>query len=90
MKLPAIQKAALAACDSAKDGYHQFPEKCHFDPAVLLSKGADSLDCLTQPQVNSLKAYYAGTSLFPGYTMGDEDSWGSWVVGQGPGSGSWP
>jgi Tannase and feruloyl esterase len=90
-KLPAIQKAALAACDASdgvKDGFLNDPEKCHFDPAVLLCKGADSLDCLTQPQVNSLKAYYAGTSLFPGYAMGDEDSWGSWVVGQGPGSGS--
>jgi len=88
MKLPAIQKAALAACDSANDGFVNDPEKCHFDPAVLLCKGADSLECLTQPQVNSLKAYYDGTSLFPGYSMGDESSWGSWVVGQGPGSGS--
>src|ERR1700733_1505138 len=87
-KLPAMQKAALAACDSANDGFVNDPEKCHFDPAVLLCKGADSLECLTQPQVNSLKAYYDGTSLFPGYSMGDESSWGSWVVGQGPGSGS--
>ena len=91
MKLPAIQKAALAACDASdgvKDGFVNDPEKCHFAPAVLLCKGADSLDCLTQPQVSSLKAYYAGTSLFPGFAMGDEESWGSWIVGQGPGSGS--
>ena len=91
LKLPAIQRAALAACDASdgvKDGFLNDPGQCHFDPAVLLCKGEDSLDCLTQPQVKSLKAYYAGTSLFPGYAMGDENSWGSWVVGQGPGSGS--
>jgi Tannase and feruloyl esterase len=91
MKLPAIQKAALAACDASdgvKGGFVGDPEKCHFDPAVLLCKGAESLDCLTQPQLNSLKAYYGGTSLFPGFAMGDEESWGSWIVGQGPGSGS--
>ena len=91
LKLPAIQRAALAACDASdgvKDGFLNDPGQCHFDPAVLLCKGEDSLDCLTQPQVKSLKAYYAGTSLFPGYAMGDENSWGSWVVGQGAGSGS--
>jgi feruloyl esterase len=91
MKLPAIQRASLAACDAAdgvKDGFLNDPAKCHFDPAVLLCKGADSLDCLTQPQVDSLKTYYHGSSLFPGYAMGDEGGWGSWIVGQGPGSGS--
>jgi hypothetical protein len=98
MKLPAIERAALAACDASdgvKDGIISNPEKCHFDPAVLLCKGADSLDCLTQPQVDSLKKFYAGgvdghgKSIFPGYSMGDESgAWQDWVLGQGPGSGA--
>ena len=63
LKLPAIERAALAACDASdavKDGIISYPAKCHFDPAVLLCKTADSLDCLTQPQVDSLKKFYAG------------------------------
>ena len=99
MKLPAIQRASLQACDASdgvKDGFISNPAKCHFDPAVLLCKAADSLDCLTQPQVNSVKKYYAGGQdghgqlLFPGFSMGDEKSWGAWIVGHGPGSGSGP
>ena len=98
LKLPAIERAALAACDASdgvKDGIISDPAKCHFDPAVLLCKGADSLDCLTQPQVDSLKKFYAGgvdghgKSIFPGYSMGDESgAWRDWVLGQGPGAGS--
>ncbi len=97
LKLPAIQRAALAACDDSdgvKDGFLSDPPKCHFDPAVLLCKGADSLECLTQPQVQSLKTFYGGgedaqgKSFFPGYLMGDEAGWGDWILGNGPGSGS--
>jgi len=42
LKLPAIEQAALAACDAAdgvKDEFINDPAKCHFDPAVLLCKG---------------------------------------------------
>ena len=63
MKLPAIERAALAACDSldgVKDGIIGNPAKCHVDPSVLLCKAGDSVECLTQPQVNSLKKLYAG------------------------------
>jgi feruloyl esterase len=38
-KLPAIQKAALNACDAldgVKDGIINNPAQCRFDPAVLL------------------------------------------------------
>src|ERR1700678_2132821 len=76
MKLPAIERAALAACDSldgVKDGIIGNPAKCHVDPSVLLCKAGDSVECLTQPQVNSLKKLYAGgvdghgRSIMPGY-----------------------
>ncbi len=98
LKLPAIERAALDACDEidgVKDGIIGNPAQCHFDPAVLLCKSADSLDCLSQPQVNSLKNLYAGghnnhgNSLLPGLLMGDEDGdWRDWVVGEAPGAGA--
>ena len=81
--------------DGVKDGIVNDPPDCHFDPTVLLCKVTDSLECLTQPQVNSLKKFYAGGedghggSIFPGFAVGDEaGGWGEWVLGQGPGSGS--
>jgi Tannase and feruloyl esterase len=95
MKLPAIERASLAACDAAdgvKDGFLNDPPKCHFDPAVLLCKGADSLDCLTKPQVESLKRFYTGgvdghgSLIFPGFLMGDEEGWSAWIVGRAAGS----
>jgi len=52
-KLPAIQKASLAACDSldgVSDGIIGDPAQCHFDPEALLCKSGDALDCLTQPR----------------------------------------
>jgi feruloyl esterase len=82
-KLPALQHAALAACDAldgVKDGVIGDPTKCTFDPQALL----------TQPQVDTVKALYAGVkgaggaTIFPGYSMGDETSWKQWIVGEDP------
>lgn len=92
-KLPALQRASLAACDAAdgvKDGVIGEPGKCRFDPQMLLCKGEDSADCLTQPQIDSVKRLYAGIKnnegrvVFPGYSMGDEKSWKEWIVGEDP------
>jgi feruloyl esterase len=94
-KLPALQRAALAACDEldgVKDGVITDPAKCHFDPQVLLCKVEDSAQCLTQAQVDSVRALYGGIkdeqgkTMFPGYSMGDETSWKAWIVGEDPGS----
>ena len=75
-KLPAVQRAVLAACDAAdglQDGLVSNPLACHFDPSVLACKGADANDCLTSAQVDTLKMLYAGPKnprtgeqLFPG------------------------
>src|SRR5262252_6596964 len=53
-KLKAIEAAALVACDArdgVTDGVLDDPTKCGFDPAVLLCKGAETDDCLTEKQV---------------------------------------
>jgi hypothetical protein len=95
MKLSAIEKASLAACDQldgVKDGIINDPAQCHFDPEVLVCKSGDALDCLTRPQVDALKTLYAGVKdtqgkiVFPGFSMGDETSWKEWVVGEDPGA----
>jgi hypothetical protein len=92
-KLPAIQRAALEACDGldgVRDNVIGDPSKCHFDPQILLCRAEDTSDCLTRPQVDSVKALYAGmkdeqgTVFFPGFTMGDETGWKEWIFGEDP------
>lgn len=101
-KRKTIEKAALAACASPKgvdDKFIDDPQRCHFDPSVLLCKGADSDDCLTKPQLDALQKIYAGPKdprtgqhIAPGYEPGAEAepglpglSFASYVFGSGPG-----
>jgi feruloyl esterase len=81
-KFPAIQRAAVDACDE-KDGVPDRvigePAKCDFDPGVLLCNGADGPDCLTSAQVESMRKIYAGPKnprtgeqVFPGVEPGSE------------------
>jgi len=89
-KLPAIQKAALGACDAAdgvSDGLIQDPRQCHFDPSTLLCHGAESAECLTQPQIDALKKIYAGPKnprtgeqIYPGYEPGTEADPAAWII----------
>ncbi len=96
-KLPAIQKAALAACDSldgVRDGLVEDPRICRFDPALLACPGADSPDCLTEPQLAALQKIYAGPKnprtgkqIYPGYSPGAEGvqgSWPGWILNTPP------
>ena len=95
IKLPAITRAVLAACDlqdGAKDGIINDPLHCRFDPSVLLCHGTESRTCLTSPQITALKKLYAGgqdshgNQIFPGFIPGGENSgWAQWIVGPGPG-----
>jgi feruloyl esterase len=93
-KLPAIQRAALAACDArdgVKDGLVEDPRACRFDPAVLTCRGADGPDCLTRAQVATLRKLYegprdprTGASFFPGFPPGTEavqGGWSPWIIG---------
>jgi hypothetical protein len=96
-KLPAIAGAVNAACDAqdgVADGILNEPNKCKFDPAVLLCKEGDSEKCLTAPQITALKKLYAGPRdakgnlIFPGYVPGAEEGrggWTTWITGPAPG-----
>ncbi len=97
VKVPAIHAAVLNACDAqdgVTDGIINDPVRCRFDPSVLLCKGADSRNCLTAPQIASLKKLYAGArtssgeNMMPGYLPGAEEGqggWGPWILGDAPG-----
>ena len=84
-KLPAIHRAALAACDEkdgVKDGVIEDPPRCKFDPATMLCKGADGPDCLTAPQVDAVRKIYetpkharTGATLYGPMVPGSEMSW---------------
>ena len=91
-KYPLVHQAALDACDAldgVKDGLIEDPTRCHFDPRVLLCKGADGPSCLTAPQVEAARNMYApgrnprtGAELFASLVPGTELGWG--VLGSGP------
>lgn len=81
-KYTMIHEEVLKECDEldgVKDGQLENPLNCHFDPKVLLCKGADAPDCLTAPQVELLTKTYqgpvnprTGKVIFPGPAVGDE------------------
>jgi hypothetical protein len=93
-KLPAIEAAALAACDErdgVKDGVVDDPTRCNFSPTALLCQGAESDSCLTQPQIAALQKIYAGPrnsrgdQIYPGFLPGGESGWAAWITGSAPG-----
>jgi feruloyl esterase len=99
-KLPAIQAAALQACDGldgVKDGLVEDPQRCHFDPSVLLCKENDNSKCLTAEQVETVRKLYAGPrnprtgkQIFPGHEPGAEafiTDWPEMIIGSAPGEG---
>lgn len=93
-KLPILQNAAIAACDSldgARDGFIENPSLCHFDPATVQCKGSDTTGCLTAPQVAAAKKIYGplnnprtGELIEPGFSPGGEAvpaNWPIWITG---------
>lgn len=89
-KLPALQTAAIAACDTidgAKDGFIENPQLCHFDPAVVQCKGDDASNCLTGAQVqaagkiySALKNSQTGAIVSEGFSPGVEAFPANWIV----------
>ncbi len=95
-KLPALNAAVLAACNQGLvTPYLNNPASCHFDPTTLLCAGAETNQCLTQPEVNSLKTIYGGLQTlegvpqYPGLSPGGElgsAGWSAWITGSAPGT----
>jgi feruloyl esterase len=83
-KLDMLNKAVTAACDSkdgVKDSLLNEPRTCKFDPSTLLCKAGDNANCLTAPQLESVKRMYAPAMtkssqlIFPGKEPGSETGW---------------
>jgi feruloyl esterase len=89
-KYAVLHKAVVEQCDAldgVKDGVLENPTQCKFDPKVVQCKGADSVDCLTAPQVEAARKIYAGASsskthelLYPGLQPGSENGWNQSVA----------
>lgn len=99
-KLKAIESAVLNACDARDgltDGIVDSPDRCGFDPQVLLCKGPETDACLTAPQISALKRIYSGprTSkgqvITAGFAPGGETGgggWSGWITGTAPNTGA--
>lgn len=84
-KLAAIQRAALATCTGKAgviDGIAGDPRQCRFEPSTLQCRGAETNECLTAAQVQSVrvlqKAGYEATSAAVA------GGWGEWVAQPDP------
>jgi len=92
-KLELVTRATLAACDGddgVVDGLLTSPRACTFDVAELQCRAGDAADCLTAPQVASMKRALApattsaGQVVFPGKDPGSETGLGGLLGGQRP------
>lgn len=83
-KLAIVQRAATAACDELdgiKDGIINDPSVCKFDPVTIQCKAGDAAECLTAPQVATMRKVYQGATnprtkaqVYPGFERGSETS----------------
>ncbi|KZN38071.1 hypothetical protein N475_15700 [Pseudoalteromonas luteoviolacea DSM 6061] len=86
-----IANAVVNACDSidgVSDGVISDPTQCDFDPQTLVCEAGKVQDCLSQQQVNAVKALYApsknaqGEVIYAGLPYGSETEWMGWVAPQ--------
>jgi feruloyl esterase len=89
-KYPALNRAALDACDEldgVKDDAIEDPTRCNFDPVSIQCPGQDKDSCLTAAQVNTARRLYAGakladgTQIYSGFEPGSELLWGAMIQG---------
>jgi feruloyl esterase len=87
-KIKAIGDAVYAKCDSLdglKDRIIARPDACQFDPVELACSGAETDSCLTPPQVESARTFYAPTDIangrytWPGFLPGGETA-ATWTI----------
>ena len=90
-KLPMLNRAVIAACDTldgVRDGLIDDPRRCKFDPGELLCKGTADESCLTAAEVSSVRKIYDGARnprteerIFGGWERGSEAGWAGYFVG---------
>jgi hypothetical protein len=88
-----VHAAVIKQCDKRdglEDGLVSRPDACRFDPGTLLCKPGSTESCLTQPQVNAMRAVYDGVRansgewLLPGWPIGSEMQLAALVSGPQP------
>lgn len=92
-KLPALARAAVAACDAGDglaDGLISNLRACRFDPGQLACDGAETDGCLTAPQVEAARKVYEGprnprtrARIFSGWAPGSELGWRGYITDPG-------
>jgi feruloyl esterase len=80
-----LHRAVLEQCDAldgVRDGVIENPPSCHFDPQVLRCAGLKNPECLSEAQVEAVRAIYSGPRhplsgelIFPGFEPGSELGW---------------
>jgi feruloyl esterase len=95
-KLAMVEKKVTAACDAtdgAVDDIVADHRKCHYDVAVLACKSGDAPDCLTKPEIKSIKDILRGPlgpdgkPLLPGMPITNMSVWSGFI---GPTAPPWP
>ncbi len=91
-KIPVIEKATLDACQNGGGVYGDLittPGRCKFVPQTIQCSSGDGPACLTAAQAQALDKIFhgpvnsAGTQLYPGFTVGHEDDYQSFITGSG-------
>jgi len=79
-KLQLLYEAVVKAC-AGDDGLIADPRQCSFDPATLRCTAAEQSTCLTDAEVEAVRAMYAGPKtsagqqIYPGLFRGGEIGW---------------
>ena len=92
-KLKMVEAQVTAACDmtdGAKDGIVWDAQACRYDVAKLRCKAGDGPDCLTQPEITSIKLILAGPigpggeKLAAGWPITNMSNWSSFLGSRPP------
>jgi feruloyl esterase len=76
-KAQMVSDAVMNKCDLLHEGFLNNPQQCTFDFSKFLCKGAESNECLTQPQLKAVEMFYGGVKngkgevIFAGQVLGN-------------------
>jgi feruloyl esterase len=74
-KMATVHRAAVAMCDKLdglEDGVIGRPDACRFDPGALQCTELDGDNCLTAPEIETVRAIYRGPPGLSGWPVGSE------------------